>query len=170
MSFLKYNEKVTLVNVIHKHFSMSALLSVKVTLWTHLACFTAAVQLRIKKPSLNLKSRVPCHPGPSTQDSGIIPDSHLTSPWQSSTTSGQSIWTEQFFENLSFCFLPPVWCDCVRDRDKKVGLGRSERSWLDLKPCVISDDKVQEGFALSRTQAYSKMSAQLHSGHMACVL
>ena len=75
MSFLKYNGKLTFVNVVQKKFSMSALLSVKVTPWTHLACFTRAAQLRIKKPSLNLRSRVPCHPRPWTQDSGKTPDS-----------------------------------------------------------------------------------------------
>ena len=51
---------------------------------------------------------------------------------------------------------------------KKVGLGRSERSWLDLTQCVISDDKVHMGFALSRTPAYSKMSVTLKTYGMFC--
>ena len=48
-------------------------------------------------------------------------------------------------------------------------VGRSERSWLDLKPCVISDDKVRKGFALSRTQAYSKMSVTLGTYGMCAI-
>ena len=63
---------------------------------------------------------------------------------------------------LQFCLLPAFCDDYVREQDKKkVGLGRSERSWLDLSQCVISNDKVHMGFALSRTPAYSKMSVTL---------